>query len=179
MSTRTSAGSTLGVAVPDARSYIAWALANPTVMVTIGSVDGCPLISGVGSSLMTTAAVLAAEVTVPAAAVTDESEPPALMSSVLLLNTLSTSELRASPGTALVIGCSSCVSCCPTGTCERTVLAARPTDATDADPVATGFLAEIDALVCEQASPTEMKALTASGNAVGAHVCGCDCDVPS
>src|SRR5207244_1860552 len=56
---------------------------------------------------------------------------------------------------------------------------ARPTNATDADPVATGFLAEIDALVCEQARPTEMKALTASGNTVGAHVCGCDCDVPS
>src|SRR3954471_14985891 len=129
-------------------------------MVTIGSVDGWPLINGVGNSLMTTAAVVACEVTVPAAVMRAEVDPPTVTSSVLLLKTLSMREDNVLVGSALVIGASTCCSVGPIGVWLRTVLAASPTLATDAVPVATGFLPFTATLVCEQARPSARKAFS-------------------
>ena len=103
---RTNAGSTVGVAWPLARSYTALAAACPTVMVMIGSVEGWPLIDGVGRILMTAAAVVAWDVTVPAAVDTADVAAPTVTSSVLLLNTLSISDPNVWVGSALVIGAS-------------------------------------------------------------------------
>src|SRR5436305_5196865 len=103
---RTSAGSTVGVADPVVRSYTAVAAAWPTVIVMIGSVDGVPLMSGLGRILITTPAVVAFAVTFPAAVVRDEVDPPSVMLSVWLLNTLSMRDASVLVGSALVIGAS-------------------------------------------------------------------------
>src|SRR5204862_5835992 len=119
----------------------------------MGSVDGWPLINGVGRILMTTADEVAVEVRLAATVVADDVEPPTVASSVLLLNTLSISAFNVPVGSALVIGASSWSRAGPTGVACRTVLAERPSEATAPEPVATGLPPATAALVCEHARP--------------------------
>src|SRR3954449_13045288 len=102
-------------------------------MVTIGSVDGWPAMIGLGRILMVAADDVESEVTLPASVVTEDVDPPSVVSSVWLLKTLSMMEPRLSVGSAAVIGASSGASSGPTGVACRTALTDTPSEATALD----------------------------------------------
>src|SRR3954467_1023676 len=129
-------------------------------MVRMGSVDGCPLTIGFGRMLMTGAVAVDVDVTLPASVDTDDVEPPIVVSSVLLLNTLSTRTARLPLGSAGVIGFSSPLRAAPTPVVCRMLFAETPSDATTPEPVAVGFPPATAAVVSEQASPRVRKAFT-------------------
>src|SRR5436190_21192457 len=176
---RTNAGSTLAVALPDARSYTTLAFACPTVIVTMGSVDGAPLINGFGRILTTTAAEVAVEVRLAATVVADDVDPPTVASSVLLPNTLSISAFNVPLGSAVVIGARNGARAGPTWVASRIVLAESPSEATTPDPVATGLPPATAALVCEQARPKVTMASACAPRSGLPHVWGLLADVLS
>src|SRR5947207_3288256 len=145
----------------------------------IGSTDGCPPMIGVGRILMVAAADVDVDVSLVASVVTDDVDPPIVVSSVWLLKTLSMSDPRLAVGSAVVIGVSSGASVGPIGVACRTVLTETPSVATAPDPLALGFPPAIAALVSAQAAPTVRKASTWAPRSGVAHAFGLAADVLS
>src|SRR4051812_16520673 len=184
-STRTRAGSTVGVALAVARSYTAVALAGPTVMVAIGSSEGTPFTCGCGRILMTAPAPVAVDVTAAAVVSTFDSDAPRDTSSVLVLSTLVSSVLSvvwAPSGSAPVIGFKVSARVWIGSALMAwvsAVLADRPRLVTDPTASAVGLPAWTAAALCEQAMPRSTSAVTWAGRLTGAHVRGELADWPS
>src|SRR3954452_5782456 len=144
---------------------MAVALALPTRMVATGSVDGAPLMLGVGSSLMTAPADDALDVTVPASVTTDELASPTVVLRVCVFRTLVMRSCTVVPwGSWPMIGFSACWRGSVTApSCERTVLLLRSTVAIEPKPVAVGAALAIDAVVAEQTRPIPRIELTWGG----------------
>src|SRR4051812_25144436 len=149
---------------------MAVALALPTRMVATGSVDGAPLMLGVGSSLITAPADDALDVTVPASVTTDELASPTVVLSVCVFSTLVMRSLTVVPcGSCPMIGSSACWRGSVTApSCERIVLLLRSTVAIEPRPVAVGAALAIEADVAEQTRPTSRIELTSTGRPGGA-----------